>query len=267
MTEHLSDVKPLYTAVFTFNDPSNSEAGNIRLAMTWQETTDANSTTPTYERISKKWTRLDRDGGTPTSILDISLTEIHTGMAWQFEIHAAQSIEEGRLPNGISELGDSVRPEANAARKAANPSATEISFVIYRPSFAHLKHLEQRITYCYGVVGTDYTLKLSRFQHRSFPTREARILAKAVVPTVFESRWGLSVHRTQWDTWFAKNERLPIGEKADLSHEEDVWFPPEYSPDGEKLPGFAQMMEKLKRIKAMVMETDEDDLMDGMKIG
>ena len=54
MTEHLSDVKPLYTAVFTFDDPANSEAGNIRLTITWQETTDANATTPTYEQISKK---------------------------------------------------------------------------------------------------------------------------------------------------------------------------------------------------------------------
>jgi len=45
---------------------------------------------------------------------------------------------------------------------------------------------------------------------------------------------GLSVHRIEWDTMFTRNERLPIGEKADWSHEEDVWFPPEYSIDGRR---------------------------------
>ena len=190
-------------------------------------------------------------------------------MAWQFEIHAAQSIEEARLPNGFSEFGDSrsLRPDANAARKATNPSATDVSFVIYRPSFAHLRHQEQRLTYRYGIVGSDYTVELSRFQHRSFPAREARILAPAVEPTVFESRWGLSVHRIEWDTMFTRNERLPIGEKADWSHEEDVWFPPNYSVDDEKQSGFVQMMEKLKRVKTLVMEAHENDLHGGMKVG
>ena len=265
MIEHLSEVKPLYTAVFTFNDPNNAETGDIRLTISWQETTDANSTTPTYEPISKKWTRLDRDNGNPTSILDISLSELRSSMAWQFEIHAAQPIEESRLPTGFAEFGNHVEPEPNASRKAANPSATDVSFVRYRPSVATLKDLEQRLTYCFEMA--DYTIELSRFQHRSFPPHKVSFSSPPPEPTVFESRWGLSVHRIEWDTMLTRNERLPIGEKADWSHEEEVWFPSEDSAKGEKKTGFAQMMEKLKRIKTLLMEADKDGLMGGMKIG
>jgi len=187
MTEHLNEVKPLYTAVFTFNDPNNIEAGDIRLMKTGRRQ-------PMPTQQCRRMSRSLRSGCAWIGQWD---SELHPryqperASHWHsmaIRIHAAQSIEEDKLPTGFSDFGNDVKPEANAARKAANPAATEVSFVTYRPSIVqlkHLKHLEQRLDYCYGVGGTDYTVELSRFQHREFPPRNASITE----PTVFESRW------------------------------------------------------------------------------
>jgi hypothetical protein len=260
MTFDLAEIKPMYTAVFTFVDPSNSEAGEIRLTVIWEELQDSLLKTPTYDQTSKKWTRLERDAETPSSILNISLSDLTTGMAWQFDVHAAQTIDEARLPRGLSEFGDSVTPDAKIARKAADPSNADMSFVTYRPSNAHLKHVEQRLTYRYGLIGSDFTLELTRFQHSSFPDRKFPILSKAEL-ILYEARWGLSLHRIEWDTMFTKNERLPVGEKADWSRKEDVWFP----SDTQK--GFEQMMETLDHVASLVVEGEEEDLLGGMRVG
>ena len=244
----------MYTAVFTFADPTNSEAGDIRLTVMWEELQDSLSKTPTYDQISKKWTRLERDAETPSSILNISLSDLTTGMAWQFDVHAAQTIDEARLPRGFSGFGNTVCPNATIARQAVNPSNADMSFVTYRPSYPHWKDVEQRITYRYGLIGSDYTLELTRFQHSIIPARRLSMLSKAT-PTLYEARWGLSLCRIEWDTMFTQNERLPVGEKVDWSDEEDVWFPNDYDNAAEtKQMGFEQMMEKLNHVASLLIE-------------
>lgn len=266
-TTNLASIKPLYTAIFTFADPSNSELGDMRLAITWEEHQESNSATPTYyDRVSKKWTRLDRDTKGPTSILDISISEIHTGMAWQFGIDAAQAIDEARLPKDLADYGDSVKLDDKLVQGAANSAVDNMSFMNYRSSLTHLKALEQRITYRYNVVGSDYTLELSRFQHRTFPSRTSPMLS-AAEPTLYEARWGLSVYRIAWDTMFTENERLPIGERAEWSHDEEMWFPNGDSDEGKQGGGFSLMMEKLKHIQGLVMDDGDEDLMGGMRVG
>ena len=265
MTRNLSSVKPLHQAIITFVDPINSELGDIRLTMIWQEQQDWNSSTPTYEQVSKKWTRLDRDTQAPISILGATLCSI-TGAAYQFEINAATSIEEDKLPKGYAEYGNSIRPDPKAAQKATKPTSSDMSFLLYRSSFQHLKSLEQRLTYRYGIKGSDYTLELVRFQHKTFSPKENLFVA-STAPTIYEARWGLSFYRIEWDTMFAQNERLPIGERTDWSEEEAVWFPKDYADEDTDVQGFAGMMSKLKRIQNLVKDAADEDLIGGMRVG
>lgn len=268
MVSDLTNIKPVYTALFTFVDPTNSEAGDIRLTMIWEELQDSVLEKTTYDHpISKKWTRLERDAKSPTEILNVSLSDLATGMAWQFDINAAQTIDESRLPRALSEFEESVHPDAKIAHKTGDPANADVSFVKYGRSNVHLRHIEQRITYRYGVTGSDYTLELIRFQHSSFPERKILILSK-VQPTLYEARWGLSLHRIQWDFMFTENERLPVGKRADWSHDEDVWFPNDIYNAGEtKQKGFEQMMEKLNRIASLVTAGEKDNLLSGMQVG
>ena len=264
----LAAVRPIYTAIFTFVDPAKGEAGDIRLTMTWEESQDSITNQTTFDNTFKKWTRLDRDIQAPYPLLNVALSDLSTGMAWQFDLHGAQCIEESRLPAELSDFGDKVRPDAKLAHKAVDPSATDISFMTYRSSFTYLKHVEQRITYRYQDIDSDYIFELSRFQHREFPSRKALIASSITDPTVYEPRWGLSLHRNQWDTWFAHNERLPIGEKAVWPHEEDDWFPKDYATASENdQSGFAQLMKKLERFKGLIIGEEEEDLSGGMQVG
>lgn len=251
MTHDLASIKPRLTATFTFVDPNNRELGDIRLTIIWEEHQDSNASLPTYEQVSKKWTRLDRDTGAPSTILATTLSEISTGMAWQFEINAAQSIEEERLPQGFAAYGDSIKPNPKQAQRVVMYKMDDMTFVHYRSTFTWLKSVEQRLNYRYNLKGSDYTLDLSRFQLRTFPPKKNLVSASGQ-PAMYEARWGLSVYRIEWDTLFTKNERLPVGEKADWEHEEKVWFPKDYDDDEGETGGFEMMMRKLAMIQELV---------------
>lgn len=250
MTHDLASIKPLLTATFTFVDPNNSELGDIQLAIIWEEHQDSDASLPAYEQVSKKWTRLDRDTGAPSSILTTALSQISTGMAWQFTISAAQSIEEDRLPQGFAAYADSIKVNTKAAQRVIMETLDDMTSLNYRSSFVYLKSLEQRLIYRYNLKGSDYTLDLSRFQLRTFPSKQ-NLFTAAVEPTVYEARWGLSLCRIEWDTMFAKNERLPIGERADWEQEEKVWFPMDYSDEEDEAGGFELMVTKLAMVQGL----------------
>lgn len=262
----LSDVKPVYTAIFTFSDSVNAEAGDIRLTMTFKEVQDADSPLPSYEITSKKWTRMDCDTGAPNSLVDISLNDLNTGMTWQFEIHAAQGIEDARLPAGLASFPDRVKVDSRAAHSPVLSVVADMSFI--KPiSHPQLKHMEERIRYHYYIAGSDYTLELTRFQHRDIPPRRS-LAVPAGEHTVYEARWGVSVYRNEWDAMFTRNEQLSVGERAEWSHEEGMWFPTDDPMSDEQAgKGFEQMMEKLKRVAGLVLNEDDGDLIGGMTVG
>ena len=264
MIHDLSEVKPVYSAMFTFAD----DAGDFRLFMSWYEAEGTSSKSKAFEIISTKWTRLERDSEAAAPILDISLSDLNTGLAWRFELSASHAVEESRLPARLVDFAHGVRINAKEAQKA-NPQE---SFIIHKPYAGHLKSIEQRISYRYGLAASDYTLELTRFQTRVYPPRRSLALPPGE-PKVYEPRWGLSVYRGEWDTEFTKNERLPIGERADWEHDLETWFPEDItstSPVGEKKEegiGFEQLMEKLKKVGKLVREAKEEDLMGGMTVG
>ena len=250
-------VKPVYSAVFTFGDA----AGDLRLTASWEIFEDTGSS-------SFKWARLERDTGAPSTILDISLTDLNTGMAWQFDCQAAQPVSNDHVPKPLQDFAESVRIDLNEAQKAS----TDKPFVTHRPYVGHLKSVQQRTTYRYNIASSEYTLELTRFQTRTFPPRKSTFLP-APEATVYEPRCGLSVYRGKWDLDFTDNERLEIGQRADWSHDVDTWFPKDVadSSGDEKesaSAGFGQLMEKLKVIGRLVLTTKgEEDLVGGMTVG
>ncbi|KXT13608.1 hypothetical protein AC579_9771 [Pseudocercospora musae] len=256
MTNSLRDVKPVFAAIFVFDDAN----GALQLHMSWHELEETKADGPEYLLEQAKWTRLDRDTNRPTPLLDMSLTDLHTGSAWQFEIAASRSVEEYKVPQNLRDFAARVTIDPVQAAK----QSAEKSFVRYNP-FMRLRSFRQEVCFRYNILNSDYTLELKRFQDRIFSTQQTLVEKPKV--TVYEARWGINVFRTDWDTAFSKNERLPIGEVADWDDDFDVVFPSDIGPDVEDDgDGFEQLLGKLDRIAALVRssrsiegETEEID--------
>ena len=264
-TERLVHVKPIYATILTLADP----AGDLRLRIDWQEANDADSSTPAFEVVFNKWTRLERDSSSASPLLDISLSDLDTGQAWQFDVQAAQAVDESRLPKALSDFAHSVKIDPRAAHSYS--TGGDKLFVLFRSHAVNLKSIQQRMSYRYGLASSDYTLELFRFQDRTYPPRKATLIASSGGPAVYEPRWSLNVYRVAWDTMFAINERLAVGEAADWKDDAETWFPKHFGADDEKPDaGFGQLMEELKRIEKVVGSAESaevGDLMDGMTIG
>ena len=260
MTRDLADVKPVYSAIFTFAD----EGGDFRLFMSWMETQDASCESVTFEPIANKWTRLERDSATPSSLVDMSLTDLNTGLAWQFDIQVARPVDKSRLPKTLIDFAYSVRIDAKEAHKVNSDK----SFIIHKPYVGHLKSIQQQVSYRYYLIPSDYTLELARFQNRSFPPRKSTVLPLGEA-TVQEPRWSVQVWRGEWDKEFTENENLAIGEQVDWRDDGDTWFPEDLnsSAHGNIGAGFRELMKKLKRVGKMVREQEIEELLGGMTVG
>lgn len=218
----------------------------------------------TFDTFSRKWTRLDRETSTPDHLLDINVTDLINGSAWQFDIKSSQAVDEARLSPQLVAFADSIRIEAIAARKQV---ATEI-FVRMKP-LQTLKYLRQRVSYNYNIKNTDYVLELSRFQDKSYPARKYS-LGPEEHPALYEPRWSINVYREQWDTMFATHEHLAIGTSVDWAADPDTWFPEDMlaSPAHDALPGrgFEAMLEKLRMVEQL-LRSPEEILTAGMTVG
>ena len=106
---NLVEVEPVYSVTFTFGN----EAGDLRLTMIWRKADDAAGSPTGFDVESKQWTRLDRDTGSDVPLLDIALSDLNTGMAWQFDIQASQAMDEARLSKAFSEFRHSVTIDPN----------------------------------------------------------------------------------------------------------------------------------------------------------
>lgn len=89
-------------------------------------------------------------------------------------------------------------------------------------------------------------------------------------PQVIEPRWGFEVYRTDWDTAFAENERLPAGTKASWDLDSEHWFPKELSGSEEADPSryFSSVMRTLDDLCGVLREAGKvEDLLGGMTVG
>lgn len=165
VTTKLSEVKPIYTATFTFAD----KLGDLCLTKSWQAAEDYGSTTLDFENVSEKWTRLDRDTGTISSLVDITLTDLSTSFGWAFTLDAAQPVDHQRLESPLIDFACNVKVDAAAALRQATDKPF-VKFNAYVPETV-LKSVEQRITYAYGMQDVDYNVELTRFQKFIYPGR------------------------------------------------------------------------------------------------
>lgn len=251
ITEHLVDVRPSYAAEFVFDHAK----GDLCLRVTWIESSDIDAENVEFAEATKEWSRLDRDTGHATKLVDMSLTDLQNGSAWQYDMLSSEAMEHSKLPPELRHFADKVRIDTMALRKKSE----EKSFVVFNP-FVQPKLVRQMIRYQYGIKGTDYTLELSEFQDRVYAAKKS--VADTPVPTVYEPRWGLNVFRIEWDTMFTKNARLTIGASADWDDSMENWFPQEWvhdSDDDGKQDGFAQLMRKLERVEKLVRDPLMDD--------
>jgi len=261
--DELADTAPIYTAIFTFAD----EAGDIRLTVSWEAMQDSESDRHFFNQLSRKWTRLDRDTKSASSLLDISLSDLSSSSAWAFSIKAALALDEKRVPLALQHFADSLRIDPTAASKRTADS-TFVLFNAYAPN-TKLRHLQQRVQYRYCVQGWDYNLELYHFQDRSYPERSTNLLQPSSVGAVkvYEARWALDVYGAQWDQMLAFNENLKVGDVAEWEASGESFFPKGYNCSADKEPEiFNEFMDKLNEISNVVMSAKIGDLMDGMTV-
>lgn len=160
MTHNLSDVKPVYTAVFTIPD----KAGDLRLSKTWHEVDEyGDGQNSTLEELSRSWIRSDREASGPSLLYDVGLCNLQEeGSHWHFGLTAAQAVEDSRLPDNLKDFANHLGIDAHKARKDNGNSWVRIR------RDGPVKKLQQRTSYRYGLMNSDYTLELTHFQDRIF---------------------------------------------------------------------------------------------------
>jgi hypothetical protein len=250
-------VKPIYTAVFTFAD----KQGDLRLEMSWHEVQDdPDSNRSELVELSRTWTRLDRSATASSSLLDISLLNLSKSSAWNFSLSASLAVDPKRLAPEFDDIANSIRLDASLARA----QRSDKKFVRWNP-YAPVKTLQQRTSYAFALKNSNYTLELTRFQDRTFSGK-----AGGVESEVYEPRWGLEVYHSSWDTLFASNEHLPVGEMADWDDSVKAWFPEDDDMgDYEQVKGetgFGQLVEKLGAVEKLVLG-EEVETFGGMEVG
>lgn len=246
MVEDLSEVRPSYSVEFVFDEESK---GDVNLSMVWKESDLDESGKLQFTEPTKQWTRLDRFDGGVNKLIDASLTDLSSGLAWQFDLTSVGPEDGSKISVEYRSFPDRVRLDPSGVLLPLSQKA----FVRYNP-FARLKSVRQIVRYHYMIIGTDYTLQISNIQDR--------IINSDKTETVLEPRWSLEVFRVEWDTMFGKNHSLGIGTKADWDDDIEEWFQKDWGSEND---GFQSLMEKLQEIEKRVRDAaaeEDEGLMD-----
>lgn len=246
MQTKLSEMKASYTAEFVFQD----DAGNLQLTMAWERNDDLVGGGFELLPQNRRWIRLDRDTGKATEMVDMILTDLHTGSAWDFDIKTSHTVTPDRVPGDLKQFHNGV--------KIFIKDSDELPVIKHESSHQRsLISIKVSAVYRYSIKATDYTLELSNYQLKEFGQRSTLYAEPEV--KLWEPRWGLSVYRTDWDNRFSENERLKVSEKTKWKDEFEEWFPAEASFDStEGDDGFKQLLERLGEIEKIVRDPVEE---------
>lgn len=228
-----------------------------------------------YVQKYRKWTRFERYSGNSTPLLDVNLTDLNSGRAWQFDILASQPVDERKVPDTLQKFANSIRIHALSAGKLK----TKDAFVLHYNALSNLINVQERTCYSYVIANSEFNLEISRFQNRichprsspAAPENAAHTSSRAAHET-YEPRWSLSVYRQAWDTLFNENERLPVGQGVGWRNDMATWFPPDIGSEASEKEdvGWSQLMDNLGQIEAMVAKlkvdthAEDEDLLGGM---
>nr|POE71380.1 hypothetical protein CFP56_62475 [Quercus suber] len=250
----IHEVKPLYSAAFTFADP----LGDFNYAIDWKDT-GVETKIPEYRAEPRGWTRLEAFAKEPRALLDITLTNLSVGSctdtetahtaaidnpnaasSWRFGIDTNSPVPAASLPPHLMKFAEGVNCDIRTA--TINPND---DFVVCA-KLPSLMRIRQCISYSYRIVDSDYTLKLMSFQDR-IKDRDTQKM------DTYEPRWNLEICRPEWEAMFKENERLEAGQSTSWADDTEAWFPCDigsHTPD--KDDGFAQLMVKLQRVETVV---------------
>lgn len=179
-------------------------------------------------------------------------TNLNTGTCWAIELLASRPVDTTRLSGIMTNFPSKVTLDTQRAVS----NMPNVAFVRY-PPHPKLRSVRQMASYQYRMNDTDFSLELTRFSITEHDNQAETL--RIGNPKVYGDRWALSVFRTSWDTWFAKNENLKIGHKTDWSDNFADWFPREIGPGVEATgeeDGFMQLMQRLSEIEAIVGKGD-----------
>ncbi|OQO04834.1 hypothetical protein B0A48_07851 [Cryoendolithus antarcticus] len=261
MIARLSNVKPVYTAVFIFTD----RAGDLRHSVTWHEVDpdEVGNSSEVFDTLSRSWVRLDRSSSTPFPLVDVSLTDLTDGSAWQFDLVGAHAVENKRLPENLAKLADHIKIDPEEARR----NHGDINFISRFTPYLPTKSYQQRVSYRYNLAQSDYVVELTRSQDR-ICTASSRNPGDYTIKA-FEPRWSLEVYHSSWATQFAQNENLAVGAKAQWDAKVGTWFPMDDMGDMEAGKttddGLEQLLAKLEVLRQLVMRSAKE-IVGGMEV-
>ncbi|PPJ59638.1 hypothetical protein CBER1_01164 [Cercospora berteroae] len=228
--DRLEEVLPSYAAIFTFP----AEDSDVRLVKSWQRSVHESDLPGTTRMIANP----DQFHRSATNLLDVSLTDLHTGTAWQFDLTAELSVVPSKLLEKYSHFAASISLEA--------PLNKSNEFVVkYNSAGVTMKSLRYEVRYRFNIKGTDYNLDLVRFRDRTFSKGEM---------IVFEPAWKLNVFRPEWAENLSRNKDLAVGTSANWSHNIDEWFPGDGGEDG-----VALLVSKLTAIEEVLQAARAGD--------
>jgi hypothetical protein len=193
-------------------------------------------------------------------LMNMSMTDLETGLAWAVELLSSRALDEKRVPPKLVEFADRVSiDDAIMARvRQANQR-----FIRY-PNITGIKAVRQAITWEFDISKTDYTLAVSKFNDTIHDP--AQPSQPSQTPRLSKDSWSLSLGAVAWDTCFAENESLAIGERVDWDDDFAKWFDkdmgtPKNDDDDEEEPdGFAQLLDKLNEIERLLLRKDGNDV-------
>lgn len=244
---NLVDVRPSYHVSFTFQDP----AGDICLSIQWSEQIDTRRKTSSLSSRRPRWTRLKTGDSRPTMLMNMSLTNRETGLAWAIELLSSRALDDKRLPPKLLEFAEEVSINPEIMTNANQPNQRFVGY----PLLPGLKSVRQMITWQFGITKTDYSLNCTKFNDTIYdpaqPFHE---------PKFSKDSWSLILDSETWNASFAQNESLAIGERADWEDDFAKWFEKDIGTtddeddvDGE-FSGFKQLLGKLDAIEALLLE-------------
>lgn len=245
----MNDVKPTYTAALTV-DTEKHQSGIAVLTKSWEEYDGL------FNETSTKWAGLDqvyKDDGVPSTLLDISMTDLKQGLGWDFEITATRVVEPENLPKWLEELGTvhyfSVIPE-----EARNIESDRqwCQFEVYdgkSKPVLRKRALQQRIIWQFDITNSDYTVEVSKIQNIKYvdgttPGRET--------PVVYEPRWAINVVHRDWAVSLAEHTNLDIGRPASWLANLPTWFPVDDDKQSLDNNGHIELVRKLMKIQEIV---------------
>lgn len=246
--QQMDDVKPIYTASLTID--MEKQHGLVVLTKSWQEYDNGD-----FLETSTKWAGLDPadDEAAPSTLLDISMTDLKQGLSWNFEMTATRTIDANELPEWLQALGGwhyfVVIPK-EARNLAGNRQWCQFELYngVLKP-VARKRALQQRITWQFDIANSAYSVEVVKIQDVTY--RKGDVPGREI-PVAYEPRWAVNVVHRDWEVRLAEHTFLDAGRPAAWLADLPTWFPVDDDKPSSDNNGHIELVRKLMKIQEIV---------------